>query len=393
MAASGRIYNRYNKNIVDIKPLPPSALVSDIFECVIVFFSSTNNTRYVAQHITSALKAQTHVIGAKIDVHTYDGFELFKQADLGAPGDFPPVVNLTQNQNWQQFFTSLRTAQLFGVGCYVYAMQIPPHILRFFHKSIISDQDLKSIKYFFTFATHGSLPNPATNQLTHHLQQRLKSIFCGSIDIRCPENVPPLLPRKTQQKDLWDRQQIIKLCTFENDLLKRIQSFSYKGEKRRTFSDISFIQRVIHSALGKVTIDIDKCQSCGNCERVCPYNAIYLRKNGLNVRILEIDESRCQRCARCYNYCAYEAIQFKSWDTQLRVRYRGPEFKTKYSLESGQEEFDIREQPLVDVGKLPSIPAIFSRISIGKSRYVYLLIILSIIIYIIYQYNLTENYD
>ncbi|KAA6364712.1 MAG: hypothetical protein EZS28_039759, partial [Streblomastix strix] len=61
---------------------------------VIVYFSSTNNTRYVAEHIASALAESNTAVGKRISVRTFDGLELFKTADLGNQG-VRPEIDLT----------------------------------------------------------------------------------------------------------------------------------------------------------------------------------------------------------------------------------------------------------------------------------------------------------
>ncbi|KAA6403794.1 MAG: hypothetical protein EZS28_000687 [Streblomastix strix] len=63
----------------------------DSFEAVIVYFSSTNNTQYVAEHIASSLTVSEYQNGKNIVIRLFDGFELFKAADLGSPITFPTV--------------------------------------------------------------------------------------------------------------------------------------------------------------------------------------------------------------------------------------------------------------------------------------------------------------
>jgi len=78
-------------------------------------------------------------------------------------------------------------------------------------------------------------------------------------------------------------------------------------------------------AQGKVTveaitpiIDLEKCQVCGLCARVCPYNAITVDKE---LKITEVVEAACAGCGTCAAECPFDAITMRHFtDNQISAQ-------------------------------------------------------------------------
>ena len=78
-------------------------------------------------------------------------------------------------------------------------------------------------------------------------------------------------------------------------------------------------------AQGKVTveaitpiIDLEKCQVCGLCARVCPYNAITVDKE---LKITEVVEAACAGCGTCGAECPFDAITMRHFtDDQISAQ-------------------------------------------------------------------------
>jgi len=78
-------------------------------------------------------------------------------------------------------------------------------------------------------------------------------------------------------------------------------------------------------AQGKVTveaitpiIDLEKCQVCGLCARVCPYNAITVDKE---LKITEVVEAACAGCGTCAAECPFDAITMRHFtDDQISAQ-------------------------------------------------------------------------
>ena len=78
-------------------------------------------------------------------------------------------------------------------------------------------------------------------------------------------------------------------------------------------------------AQGKVTVEaitprllVEKCQVCGLCARVCPYNAIAVDKETKQVQLIE---AACVGCGTCGAECPFEALTMRHFtDEQIFVQ-------------------------------------------------------------------------
>ena len=61
---------------------------------------------------------------------------------------------------------------------------------------------------------------------------------------------------------------------------------------------------------GELFFDYDKCNGCGNCERICPASAIELKDKKPVMSVEEV--SACMACGDCMAICPQEAIRMKS---------------------------------------------------------------------------------
>ncbi|KAA6372794.1 MAG: hypothetical protein EZS28_031680 [Streblomastix strix] len=208
------------------------------------------------------------------------------------------------------------------------------------------------------------------------------------------------------QKDLWEKSEIVKLSAFEGKLISNIQDSTYKGEKFMKVSfDLSIMQKSAHSNLGQLTVDPDKCIGCGTCYRKCPYNAIHFQKvNGIvhiddkeqeqdsdlgskqkesTTKIPVFDTIRCQHCCRCYNNCPVHAIEFLKCNTPLRGQYKGPQYKPKTDNADETSETKDQEKEIL-FGKLPFLPVLFWRNTIGQNLLIYYIIAVVVLALIIF---------
>ncbi len=56
-----------------------------------------------------------------------------------------------------------------------------------------------------------------------------------------------------------------------------------------------------------VVVDESLCRGCGHCNRVCPYHAISLCKNGVGGWYASVDEELCKGCGNCISVCPTNA--------------------------------------------------------------------------------------
>ena len=55
----------------------------------------------------------------------------------------------------------------------------------------------------------------------------------------------------------------------------------------------------------KITIDLKKCEICGDCVRVCPKNILFLDKDKIEIK----NEMECNLCEACIEACPVKAIK------------------------------------------------------------------------------------
>ena len=67
---------------------------------------------------------------------------------------------------------------------------------------------------------------------------------------------------------------------------------------------------------------MDRCDSCGMCQRVCPVDNIVMTDGR------PVWQHHCEQCVGCLQWCPREAIQFGR-GTERRKRYRHPEANAK----------------------------------------------------------------
>ena len=59
-------------------------------------------------------------------------------------------------------------------------------------------------------------------------------------------------------------------------------------------------------ARSKIVIDPDKCNLCGRCVEMCPFNAVEIKNKSI-----DIDREACNLCLCCMEACAGRAMDFK----------------------------------------------------------------------------------
>lgn len=80
---------------------------------------------------------------------------------------------------------------------------------------------------------------------------------------------------------------------------------------------------------GAPYVIIDGCIECGICERVCPYDAIFMDDNMEYV----VEGEKCPGCHRCLDPCPVDVIIPMSDPRAIKIRASN----TPYVLENWQE--------------------------------------------------------
>jgi len=103
-----------------------------------------------------------------------------------------------------------------------------------------------------------------------------------------------------------------------------------KNNKKGYFADHGFatvlsffINKILYGRVRKTNkfYTNEKCKSCGQCERICPSQAIKIKeKSPIWV------EKKCSHCTACINRCPSQAIEYGN-STKKRKRYLNPYVK------------------------------------------------------------------
>ncbi len=130
--------------------------------------------------------------------------------------------------------------------------------------------------------------------------------------------------------------------------------------KRATFEAYSAAARAVrHIQQGQIanwsaaaTIDVTRCNGCGDCVRVCPFMAVTLGRQGdQEIRLAIIDPLVCTGCGNCVSVCPVKAAQVETaTDEQIEAQIRA-------ALDiKGQGDKETRRQEEEKVFSSPCLP-------------------------------------
>jgi uncharacterized Fe-S center protein len=97
---------------------------------------------------------------------------------------------------------------------------------------------------------------------------------------------------------------------------------------------------------GKPFANVKTCVSCGQCAKICAWNAISYDES----KKAHIDESKCVGCGRCIGVCNFDAIKCK-WDestTVLNEKIAEYTYATLLDKQSFHINFIMNVSPLCD---------------------------------------------
>jgi len=267
-------------------------------KCLIVYQSSTGNTRFGAEIIQRQIQRE------------------------GGECKLTRVIDLKVEE--------LKDYDLLGVASPVYSLQPAPNIL----ECLTQWPSLKD-KYGFIFITYGMYPANTIAIIAQYLLDRGIQIL-GAHAMRAEESFTPIrfsnfIPSKGRPTD-YDALQV---RNFATGLLQRY-ALVRSGQARTpvlSFPRVPimdtlsrFINKdMMRRMMGTVVVNRSRCVRCGQCASNCPTQAIELRP------FPEITPPRCMGCWGCINICPYDAIE--SSLARNRVRYKGIREYRKMQIE------------------------------------------------------------
>ncbi|MCT4594989.1 MAG: EFR1 family ferrodoxin [Anaeromicrobium sp.] len=194
----------------------------------------------------------------------------------------------------------------------------PPTLM----KRFIETLSLQNGKPAFVLNTYGRFTGPTQIEFAKQVDARGFKVVAGH-SLIMPMNYPPMKrkgkhstsepsPKEMSNYDRFIAQIERSITQIEEgeDLKPLLRTFSLKKLVP------SMARDKVKKDFGIQQIDQEKCVNCGNCARVCGYNAIEMNPNPV------VNHQKCNGCWACYNTCPKKAINAKSFKGEYQ--YKGP---------------------------------------------------------------------
>lgn len=216
-------------------------------------------------------------------------------------------------------YFNLDEYDIIGFGTYTYWWGIP-EVLENFLNSLNNQKN----KNAFIFNTYSYFSGNTQNEMFTKLKEKgFKIIAAHSLHV--PTSYPPKRAKKKKNsgspnfKEFWDF----------NCFINKLDGYIDRLSKERKVDEVKIRTKVIGFILCKYLkpriknikrkklVDTKLCTKCGECERVCPYDAVIFKKEKIT-----FDKSKCRDCWACFNNCPQQAIYTE--DVKGDSQYRGP---------------------------------------------------------------------
>jgi flavodoxin/NAD-dependent dihydropyrimidine dehydrogenase PreA subunit len=247
---------------------------------MILYFTGTGNSRFIAKKIASATGDQLISINEKI-----------KKNDL----------------------TEIKEGEILIFVVPTYAWRIP---------KIVEEWILKvdfhgASKAYFVMNCGDSIGN--AGKYNSRICRQKGFEYMGTSEIVMPENYIALYKAPDNETS---KKIIHKAIPKIENIAKNMKQGEKLPEKELHLSDrfnSSFINTVFYPFIVKADKFIvnDKCIGCGKCEKECPLNNINIRENK------PVWDKNCTHCMACICKCPVEAIEYGK-NSIGKVRYQCP---------------------------------------------------------------------
>ena len=249
---------------------------------MIFYFTGTGNSLYVAKKIQEA-----------------DGGEL---------------IDIGQALNKNSFNYTIEKGEKVGIIFPVYFWGLPTIVSEFVKKLKLENSENP---FIYTVITCGSYARNADKDLAKLLKSKNLELS-SSYSVKMLSNY--IIMYNTPNKE--NVKSSLELA--ENQIKKLIEGVksNEKGyfAKHGPFTIFSsFVYKIyeMYRKTKKFNVS-EKCANCGQCERICPSQAIHIKEGKP-----EWVKEKCSHCTACINRCPSKAIEYGN-STKKRERYINP---------------------------------------------------------------------
>lgn len=245
---------------------------------MIIYFSGTGSTKYIAEKLATALDEEA------ISIESLNEENIFE--------------------------IELANKEYFGILMPVYAYRLPKYVKNYLSKLIIKNR----ASYNFALFTYGG----TTLNIKPFLDDALKDFKLDAYyKLIMPDTYTPMYPLK-------DNLALKKLEeNVENDIKILIDKIKSKEDINQIKSKMPYAINKIFSNICYATISrtrpfkvSDNCISCSICANNCPDHAIKM-EDGKPQWIIK----SCDMCLRCFHHCPTNAIDY-GFMTKDKIRYK-----------------------------------------------------------------------
>ncbi len=249
---------------------------------MILYFSGTGNSRYVAQGLANLTGDTCHSL--------------------------TPYLQKKEN-------LVLESDNAFAIVCPVYAWRIPKVIEKLLLNASLSCKTGKAKVYFVV--TCGAEPG-CTNKYVKALCLRKGWEYMGTCGIVMPDNYVVLYPVNELADCMRRISRAAAVLPAVADMIKASQPFRESKDSLLDKIKSNIVNPVFYTFLVKSSgfYTQPSCNSCGKCVKICPLGNITLHEKSKTPRW----GRNCTHCMACINLCPNRAIEYKMV-TRDRKRY------------------------------------------------------------------------
>jgi ferredoxin len=280
---------------------PPGESPQEKLSVLILFFSGTGNTQFVAEYL------RDHVLDA---------------------GCVPNCTITLAALEWASPGV-IENHDILCLGFPVYEGRAPRNVRDFIERLPVVHG-----KGAFVFNTKGAVQGSANRSVVRRLAAHgFRPLGCASLMLPASDGISMMLRKDSRTFNKYLERDFSHLRGADR-LVRRIRDSLEMLRQKRDVNEIprrsawtvfgfasTGVLRLLYLALGvsraRQLRATDACTRCGLCVKQCPTRNITMEKTGMSFA------DRCVLCLRCVNNCPEEAVQVGSY-TLEKARWHGP---------------------------------------------------------------------